>query len=121
MQTVNGRKRSAELTAILMIFEGVSLLGLVYCLLALTGVQSVQSMLPWRLALYAAWFAVSAVGVYAMLHWKRWGAYVLAIATFVITFMDIAQGYATWGGASLGLVVTALLVVYLYPHWMHFD
>jgi hypothetical protein len=121
MQSINGRKRSTELTAILTLFEGISLLGLGYCLLMLAGVQNITAILPWRLVLYASWFAISAVGVYAMLHWKRWGAYMLAIATLAITFVDISQGYATWGGASMGLVIAVLLVIYLYPHWMHFD
>jgi hypothetical protein len=119
MQSVNNRKRSTELTAILAIFEVVSLLGLVYCLLA--GLQNVQFMPAWRLLFYGGWFAVSAVCVYAMLHWKKWGAYGLAAATLVVTMVDIAQGYATWGGASLGLIIAVLVAAYLRPHWMHFE
>jgi hypothetical protein len=119
MQSVNNRKRSTELTAILAIFEGVSLLGLVYCVLV--AAQNTQPMPAWRLAFYGAWFAVSAVCVYAMIHWKKWGAYGLALATVVVTVVDIVQGFATWGGASLGLLIAVLVAAYLRPHWMDFE
>jgi len=121
MQSVNDRKRSTELTAILGIFEVVSLLGLVYCALVLAGVQNAQPMPAWRLMIYGAWFGVSAVSVYAMLHWKRWGAYGLAVATLVVTVVDIVKGFATWGGASLGLIVAVLVAAYLRPHWVDFE
>jgi hypothetical protein len=121
MQSVNNRKRSTELTAILAIFEAVSLLGLVYCLLALTGLQSAQATPSWRWVFYGGWFAVSAVCVYTMLHWKKWGAYGLAAATLIVTLVDIVQGSATWGGASLGLLIAFVVAVYLRPHWMDFE
>jgi hypothetical protein len=119
MQSVNNRKRSTELTAILAIFEVVSLLGLVYCLLV--AIQNLQPMPAWRLAFYGGWFAVSAVCVYAMLRWRKWGAYSLAAATLIVTVVDIVQGFATWGGASLGLIITVLVAAYLRPHWMDFE
>jgi hypothetical protein len=119
MQSVSNRKRSTELTAILAIFEVVSLLGLVYCLLV--AVQNLQPMPIWRLAFYGGWFAVSAVCVYAMLRWKKWGAYGLAVATLIVTVVDIARGFATWGGASLGLLIAVLIAAYLRPHWMDFE
>jgi hypothetical protein len=121
MQSTNNRERSTELTAILAIFEIVSVLGLVYCLLVLAGLQNAQPQPAWRLVFYGGWFAVSAVCVYAMLRWKRWGAYGLAAATLVVTVVDIVKGLATWGGASLGLIIAALIAVYLRPHWIDFE
>ena len=121
MRSLNNRQRSTELTAILAIFEVVSLLGLIYCLLVLVGIQSAQPMPAWRLAFYGGWFAVSAVCVYAMLHWKKWGAYGLAAATSIVTVLDIVKGSATWGGASLGLLIAVLIAAYLRPHWMDFE
>lgn len=121
MSKLDDRNFNTELKAILAAFEVVSLLGLMYCLLALAGLQSTPFIAAWKLAFYGGWFALSAICVYAMLHWKKWGAYGLATATLAVTLVDIWQGSATWGGACLGLLIAVLVAAYLRPHWGRFD
>jgi hypothetical protein len=113
MQSIDKHHQNTELTSILTVFEVVSMLGLIYCLLVLAGLQIAQHMPVYQLLLYGGWFALSAVCVFAMLRQRKWGAYGLAIATLIVTVVDIRQGTATFGGACLGLVIAILIVDYL--------
>lgn len=114
MQPVNHQKRNTEFTAILAIFEIVSLLGLAYTALILLGVQISSTIPYWRMLVYGVWFAISVVSTYGMIIGKKWGAYVLGIATLIVTAVDIfAQ--APLEGAMLGICVALLLAAYLSP------
>lgn len=111
MQTHN-QKQSSELTTILFIISIISLLGLLYCIIVLLGIQSNESIPTWRLLVYGVWFAISTICTYFMLRDKRLGAYLLALATLFVTVVDIAV-HAPAEGLVLGIFVALLLATYL--------
>jgi hypothetical protein len=106
-------KRDPIVMATLVLLAIISPLGLIYCLLGLAGGQSSPVAGGSNLLLPTAWFGTSALSVFAMLRGRRWGAYLLGSATLLITLIDIASGTATWGGASLGLVIAVMIMAYL--------
>lgn len=71
----------------------------------------------WRMLIYAWWFVVSIISVEAVFQWMKIGVYALVGATLAVTVFEITQGYATLIGASLGLLVAFVIIVYLYPVW----
>ena len=103
-------KRDPIVMATLVLLAIISPLGLIYCLLGLVGGQS--SPVAGGSNLLLPTFS-SALSVFAMLRGRRWGAYLLGSATLLITLIDIASGTATWGGASLGLVIAVMIMAYL--------
>jgi len=116
------RKRDPQVTALFIILAIVSALGAVYCAAVLSGIQSIPLHISSaELALYTAWFVVAIVSAVAILEWKKWGIYALGIATLIVTIVNIAQGSATWGGASLGVLIAFVLFVYLRPIWDEFE
>ena len=115
------RKRSPELSALLGMLEIISVLGALYCLVILADLQSAASVSTGCLLTCMAWFAVSAISVYGILHWKKWGIYALGVATTVLTIINLVQRSATWGGASLGLLIGFIFAAYLRPIWRSFD
>jgi hypothetical protein len=115
------RKRSPELSALLGMLEIVSILGLLYCLVMLADLLNAAPVSTECLLVCMAWFAVSAISVYGILHWKKWGIYALGVATTVLTIINLVQRSATWGGASLGLLIGFIFAVYLRPIWRYFD
>lgn len=106
------RRHDPMLSSTLGVLVVVSVFGLVYCILILTNAGAAR-MTALQLLLYTGWFAVSAVSAYAMLHWKLWGVFALGAATLIVTVVDILNDWATWGGATLGLLITFILVAYL--------
>jgi len=113
MRSIEKHNPNSELTSVLVVFEVISILGLVYCLLILAGLQSSLTIPVYQLLLYCGWFAFSTICGFAMMHSRKWGAYGIAIATLIVTIVEIRQGAATFGGACLGLVIAVLIADYL--------
>jgi hypothetical protein len=112
MQTHNQKQQSSELTTMLLIVSIISLLELLYCIIALLNIQSASSIPTWRMLVYSAWFAISITCTFSMIRGKRWGVYLLAIATLLVTVVDIAV-HAPMEGLILGIFVIFLLGAYL--------
>lgn len=105
------RKIDPVLLAFMNMLGAASLMGFLYCVVVLLhGTSGVEST---NVALYMVWFALSLLSVYAMRKGDIWGAYALGIATVAITFLDLASGMATIGGATLGGLVIAIVVSYI--------
>ena len=98
------------LLALINMLGAASLLGFLYCLVALL---HDTTMVKTDVALYMVWFAVSMLSVYVMRKGDIWGAYALGIATVAITVYDLARGMAKIGGATLGGIVIAIVVSYI--------
>lgn len=108
-------EHTPQTKTLLRTFQWVSLTGLVLVILQLR--QGVEAD-NWRMLIYGSWFVISIISVEAVLHWLKTGVYVLAGATLAVTAVDIALGYATMMGASLGLLIAFVIIVYLYPVWI---
>lgn len=121
MHSLYSHKRNTEFTLILVIFELVSLMGLLYSILAVLGLHGSSPLPSWQRLSYTVWFAVSAICVYGILLWKRWGVYGLGIATLCFMGVDIVVGSTTWGDASLRAFFGLLLLIYVPTHWLKFD
>jgi hypothetical protein len=120
MHSLNSRKRNTEFTFILAIFELVSMMGLLYYVLALLGKQG-PPVPSWQMLIYAAWFGVSVICLYGMLIWKKWGVYGLGIATLCVIGVDVVAGSTTLGDTSLRALFSLLLLIYVPTHWLNFD
>jgi len=115
------RKRNFVLAALLGASGVISLLGFVGCFLALADLQSIPAMSQEALLFYGVCFGTSAVCVYGMLDWKRWGVYGLAAVTVVLSAANVFQGSATFQGAVVGLLLIVTFIASLRPAWRHFD
>lgn len=113
------QRHNPELRAVLRLFQIVATCGLVLSVATLAG--QTASNAGTRHMLYITWFAIAVVSIEAILHWIKAGVYALALATLVVTVVDVFAGVATPGGASLGLLVAFILFVYLRPVWGLFD
>ena len=115
------RKRSTGFSAILLSLGIISVLGAIYCLLALTGVQSYHPTLSqWQLLFYGSWYVVCTISVVAILRWRRWGVYLVGAATLVVAGVNLLAGSVTVQAATLALIVATSLLIYLRPIWRHF-
>jgi hypothetical protein len=99
------------LLAFMDMLGAASLLGFLYCLVAL--LHGTMESTKTDIALYLLWFAVSLLSVYVMRKGDIWGAYALGIATVAIAVYDLVRGMATIGGATLGGLVIAIVVSYI--------
>lgn len=99
------------LETVLQLLEFASLLGLLFCGMALShgplGIAVPQAVV------YGIWFLISIISVYLMQRCYRSGAYMLGTATLIVTVFDVALGYASLGGALLGMLVAILVIAYL--------
>lgn len=114
---IAGKSHSRELLVVMRMFQAVCILGLVYCLLSLAADSSANG----RLVLYVSWFAVASASAEAILNWLKLGVYILVAATAIVTVVEVISGTATLGGASLGLLVAFVMVVYLRPEWSLYE
>ena len=87
-----------------------SLLGFLYCVIALLSGNT--GFAKTDVALYLVWFGISVLSVYVMRLGDIWGAYALGIATVAITIYDFVRGMASVEGALLGILV--MLIIYSY-------
>ncbi len=98
----------------------VGLLGLIYCLLALGGLQP-SPLQAHTLILYGVYCAVIVASAIGILRWKRWGLYALGSATFSLGVIGLFQNSLSPQDALIGLGVAALAVILLRPGWRYFD
>jgi hypothetical protein len=115
------RRRNFMLAALLGTLEVISLLGFVGCLLALTDLQAIPSMTQGTLFLYAVCFGLSAICVYGILDWKRWGVYGLGLLAVALAVVNVLQGAANFQSAVVAAVLVVTFVASLRPSWPHFD
>jgi hypothetical protein len=105
------RKIDPILLAFINMLGAASLMGFLYCLVVL--LHGTSGLEGTYVALYMMWFALSLLSAYAMRKGDIWGSYALGIATVAITFLDLASGRATIGGATLGGLVIAIVASYI--------
>ncbi|MFW5691805.1 MAG: hypothetical protein ACOCX3_00485 [Chloroflexota bacterium] len=112
-------KLTPELRVMLRLFQIVALLGLGHSIMTLAG--GTTSKVDWLQMLYTTWFALAVVSIEAILYQIRAGVITLVIATLAVAIAELLAGVATIGGASLGLLVFFIVVVYIRPIWKEFD
>jgi hypothetical protein len=88
-----------------------SIMGFLYCLLAL--LLDFSGITKLSLFFYLGWFATSMLSLHLMRAGDKWGAYALAAATLLIGVYEIANRTATFGGAVLAAFVLTLVLYYL--------
>jgi hypothetical protein len=112
------RKLDPQLAGFFVLLAFVSIFGALYCIAGLAEIQGISLQLSNAdLVLYSAWFITATVSSLAILRCKKWGVYLLSITTLIVTIVNIAQGSATWGGASLGAIVVFALLLSIQPIW----
>ena len=116
---MNSIKHNPETRTLLRMFQLVAIAGLTFCVAQIA--QGTVEDQGWRIMVYASWFVLAIVSIEAIFNWVRAGVYTLVLATCVVTAVDLLLGYATIGGASLGLLVAFVIVVYLRPVWKRFE
>lgn len=111
---------NAEYRITLRIFQIIAGLGLILSVgLLISGETAAQA--DWRHFLYTTWFAIAIVSIETILNWYKAGVYILAGATLVVTLVDLLGGMATLGGASLGVLVFAIIFIHIRPVWNLFE
>jgi|GEM_PF-5613658 len=110
-ETNNLYSKSSTLYIILEMLEMVAILGLLFCTVILT--NGPVGISVGQLLVYAIWFLIAAISVRLMQRSDRWGAYSLGAATIAVTAYDLVSGYASLGGALLGLVIAVIVIAYL--------
>lgn len=110
MLTTN-RRYDSNLLAILNMLGIASILGFLYCLTVL--LHGSFNMEPSSIVLYMLWFVISFISVSLMKQGDHWGAYALGIATLAITIYDLVNGFATIGGAVLGITVMLIIIGFI--------
>jgi hypothetical protein len=114
------RKRGPALSATLSLYILLSALGIVYCLLALTGLQ--RCALPQcTLVLYAAYFAMCVVCTVAIFRWKRWGVWGLGTATFSVGVIGLIQHALTLHDLLVWIGFIAASVIVLQSAWPYLE
>ena len=112
-------RHQPEFVVVMRMFQIIVAIGLFFSLVMLAKNISPEEL--GRHLLYMSWFAVTFISIEAILNWIKLGVYALIAATVVVTILDLFIGAATFGGASLGLLVAFLLLVYVRPLWHQFD
>ena len=110
MQVVE-RHNDPILLALLNMLGVASLVGFLYCVLAL--LIGVHGRATIDICFYLIWFSVSMLSVVGMRAGSIWGAYALGIATGAITIYDFVKGNATIGGATLGILVVLIVALFI--------
>jgi hypothetical protein len=115
----SGKEHTDEFRTVLRMIQITAGVGIVYSAAALA--RETAPNAEWRYALYTTWFAIAILSVEAILRWIKAGVYALLLMTLVVGAVEILEGVANLGGASLGLLVVVILVGYLYPLRDQFD
>lgn len=108
---MNEHKHESTLFTTLRLLEILALVGLIYCVFVLMVFNSTMDA---SALILGGWFMTSAICLHLMRHNHRWGAYGLGIATLIVTVIDIINGQASLGGASVGVLILFVLLAYLY-------
>ena len=112
-------RQRPEYRTVLRIFQLSAVMGLLISLVMLARNSAPNAEL--RHVLYTTWFAITIVSIEAILHWLKVGVYALGLATATVTLVELLEGVATLGGASLGFLVAFILITYLHPIWNQFE
>jgi hypothetical protein len=110
MRPLNWQK-DPNLLMIINFLGTASLLGFLYCLLAL--LLDFSGIAKLSLFFYLGWFATSMLSLHLMRNGDKWGAYALAITTLLIGIYEIGNNVATFGGAVLAACILILVLIYL--------
>jgi hypothetical protein len=110
MRPLNWQK-DPNLLMVINFLGTASLLGFLYCLLAL--LLDFSGIAKLSLFFYLGWFATSMLSLHLMRNGDKWGAYALAIATLLIGIYEIGNNVATFGGAVLAACILILVLIYL--------
>ncbi len=116
-----GHTRDSQLSAFFVLLAIVSVLEAMYGAAVLLHITTPPQMADTELALYTGWFVAAVVSAIAIMQWKKWGVYTLALATLIVSIVTILQGTATLGGASLAALIILALIIYLPPIWNEFE
>ncbi len=108
-----------QLRVLLRFFQIVALLGLGYSVATLAVAPAYNA--DWMTMLYTTWFALNLVSAEAILYRIKAGVVTLVISTAIIAIAEVLAGVASIGGASLGLLVAFIVIVYVRPLWEEFD
>jgi hypothetical protein len=108
-------QRNPELLAIFNVVAVVSLLGNIYCLIALA--TDFSDYPTATLLVYSIWFVACITALFLMKRGDVWGAYSLAFATILVGIYELVTGIASFGGAILALCIILLLLFYLRYMW----
>ncbi len=114
------RQRHPVLIMTLGGLEVAALVGVVYCILALLGMQACD-LATCTLVYYTAFFAVSAICVLAILRWKRWGVVGLATTTATVAVIDLLQGASTMTDFMAVMILIAAAATLLRQAWPHME
>ncbi|RMG69723.1 MAG: hypothetical protein D6711_18925 [Chloroflexi bacterium] len=112
-------KFSSELRILLRLIQIVAAISLMFGIATLA--RDTASIADWMLLLYLTWFTLAIVSIEAIFRWLKVGVYTLILATLVVTLVEILTGRATIGGASLGILVAYIIIVYIRPLWGDFE
>lgn len=112
-------RHTAEFRRVLRAFQVIALIGLVVSLANLARLTAPNAEL--RLFVYISWFTIAIISAEAILHWIKTGVYALILATVSVSIIEIIDGTASIGGASLGLLIAYVLYSYVHPVWHQFD
>ncbi len=112
-------KHPTEFVIVMRVFQAVVGIGLFFSLMMLAKNLSPEALT--RHLVYVSWFTVTLVSIEAILQWIKIGVYALVLMTIAITILDFLTGAATLGGASLGLLVVFIMLVYVRPVWHQFN
>ena len=98
----------------------LSILGIAYCVLALTGAQPC-TLAECTLVLYGAYFVVCGIAILGILRWKRWGVYALGSATFSVAVVALLQNEVRVRDLLVGALLITAAVAVLRPAWRDLD
>ena len=120
------RNRFRGLSIILMFFELVYALGIIYFLLSWFGVQFYDPNI-WQhnsLPFYALVFLISAVSIFGVWKWKKWGVYCLAgswVLTGILNLVFVSPTPTPYSYTFLAILLVITLFLLLLPAWHYME
>lgn len=112
----NQSSQMSDLRRVIRMLEAFSLIGLLFSILAIA--ESGGDLIY---IVSASWFAVALVSFQSILNFYKIGLYTLIIATVIVTVFDLTIGTATFGGASLAILLGIILYSVIKPVWTQFE
>ncbi len=112
----NQSREIADLRRVIRMLEAFSFIGLLFSILAIS--ESGGDLLY---IVSASWFVVALMSFQSMLNFYKLGLYTLIIATIIVTVFDLTIGTASFGGASLAILLGIILYTVIKPVWGRFE
>jgi hypothetical protein len=119
-------KRSRGLSIILVFFELVYALGTIYLLLSWFGIQFYDPNI-WQhnsLPFYALVFLVSAISIFGIWKWKKWGVYGLTgswVITGILNLVFVSPTPAPYSYTFVAVLLVITLFLLLLPAWQNME